>query len=182
MQYVAVCCSVLQCLATVCCNVSQCVAVCCGVLRCVAVCCGVLRCVAVRLCAFRLMRLAGERSYVYISVRRNRDTHSSKNLYQILQRYRHIFQESISNITYVQTYTPRIYVEYYIYSNMHFKNNYSKNPYRILHTCVNIHSKNLCRILRIYMHMHSKNNYSKNRILPMYIHALQESMSNITYV
>jgi len=91
VQRVAVCCSVLQCVVTGCCNVSQCV----------AVCCGVLQCVAVRLCAFRLMRLAGERPDVYIGERCNRDTHSSKNLYQILQRCKHIFQESISNITYV---------------------------------------------------------------------------------
>jgi len=34
--YVAVCCSVLQCVA-VCCSVLQCVAVCCRVLQCVAV-------------------------------------------------------------------------------------------------------------------------------------------------
>jgi len=73
MQYVAVCCSVLQCVA-VCCSVLQCVAVmpyvqthtlahlvetharysmlqcvaaCCDVLRCVAMCCSVLQCVAV---------------------------------------------------------------------------------------------------------------------------------------
>ena len=46
MQYVAVCCSVLQC-AAVCCSVLQCVAVCCSVLQCVAECCSVLQCVAV---------------------------------------------------------------------------------------------------------------------------------------
>ena len=37
-QFVAVCCSVLQCVA-VCCSVLQCVAVSCGVLQCVAVYC-----------------------------------------------------------------------------------------------------------------------------------------------
>ena len=53
LQCVAVCCSVLQCVAkvmtcmeffhvyirAVCCSVLQCVAVCCSVLKCVAVCC-----------------------------------------------------------------------------------------------------------------------------------------------
>jgi len=58
LQFVAVCCSVLQCVAVcieqqskcdvVCCSVLQCVAVCCGELRRVAVCCSVLQCVAVR--------------------------------------------------------------------------------------------------------------------------------------
>ena len=43
MQYVAVCCSVLQCVV-----VLQCVAVCCSVLHCVAVCCTVLHCVLTR--------------------------------------------------------------------------------------------------------------------------------------
>jgi len=71
LHYVAVCCSVLQCVAEpqrivqhsastatlACCrgaskskhpyNVLQCVAVCCSVLQCVAVCCSVLQCVAV---------------------------------------------------------------------------------------------------------------------------------------
>ena len=42
-QFVAVCCSVLQCVA-VCCSVLQYVAVCCSVLQCVAVCCSVLQC------------------------------------------------------------------------------------------------------------------------------------------
>jgi len=37
-QFVAVCCSMLQCV-TVCCSVLHCVAVCCSVLQCVAVCC-----------------------------------------------------------------------------------------------------------------------------------------------
>jgi len=47
---IAVCCSVLQCVA-MCCNVLQCVAVCCSVLQCVvAVCCSVLQCVAVCCC------------------------------------------------------------------------------------------------------------------------------------
>ena len=41
--YVAVCCSVLQCVG----SVLQCVAVCCSVLQCVAVCYSVLQCVAV---------------------------------------------------------------------------------------------------------------------------------------
>jgi len=45
-QCVAVCCSVLQCVA-VCCSVLQCVTVCCSVLQCVAVCCSALQCVAV---------------------------------------------------------------------------------------------------------------------------------------
>ena len=45
LQCVAVCCSVLQC-AAVCCSVLQCVALCCSVLQCVAVCCSVLQCVA----------------------------------------------------------------------------------------------------------------------------------------
>ena len=53
MQYVAVCCSVLQCVAA-CYSVLQCVAVCCGVLQCVAVCCSVLQCVAVRCSALHL--------------------------------------------------------------------------------------------------------------------------------
>jgi len=44
--YVAMCCSVLQCVV-VCFSVLQCVAVCCSVLQCVAVCCSVLQCVAV---------------------------------------------------------------------------------------------------------------------------------------
>ena len=53
---VALCCSVLQCVAvfcsvlkcvTVCCNVLQCDLVCCSVLRCVAVCCSVLECAVV---------------------------------------------------------------------------------------------------------------------------------------
>jgi len=39
-------CSVLQCVVAVCCSVLQCVAVCCSVLQCVAVCCSVLQCVA----------------------------------------------------------------------------------------------------------------------------------------
>jgi len=52
----AVCCSVLQCTAACCCvlqcvaecyRVLQCIAVCCSVLQCVAVCCSVLQCVAV---------------------------------------------------------------------------------------------------------------------------------------
>jgi len=50
LQCVAVCCSVLQCVAlSVCCSVLQCLAVCCivSVLQCVAVCCSVLQCVAV---------------------------------------------------------------------------------------------------------------------------------------
>ena len=68
LQRVAVCDSVLQCVAVnymdrgmvngvlphlgeqlqvVCCSVLQCVAVCCSVLQCVAVCCSVLQCVAV---------------------------------------------------------------------------------------------------------------------------------------
>ena len=77
-QYVAVCCSVLQCVAvcysavqsvimccTVCCSVLQCVAACCSVLhtfilsctgccsvlQCVAVCCSVSQCLAHLLCA-----------------------------------------------------------------------------------------------------------------------------------
>jgi len=55
-NYVAVCCSVLQCVA-VCCSVllelmieaakaKECVAVCCSVLQCVGVCCSVMKCVA----------------------------------------------------------------------------------------------------------------------------------------
>jgi len=55
---VAVCCSVLQCVAiwhelcvlqrvAVCCSVLQCAAVCCSVLQYVAICCTVLQCVAV---------------------------------------------------------------------------------------------------------------------------------------
>ena len=63
LQWVAVCCNVLQCVCTnfgthvvsiaymfrisVCCSVLQCVAVCCSVLQCVAVCCSALQCVAV---------------------------------------------------------------------------------------------------------------------------------------
>jgi len=72
LQFVAVCCSVLQCVAiflqfsgglsslsfphphlyrliyvAVCCSALQCVAVCCSVLQCVAVCCSVLQCDAV---------------------------------------------------------------------------------------------------------------------------------------
>ena len=46
LQCVAVCYSVLQCVA-VRCSVLQCVAVCYSVLQCVAVCCSVLQCVAV---------------------------------------------------------------------------------------------------------------------------------------
>jgi len=66
-QYVAVCCSVFQCVAVllvidqslarirvqVCCSVLQCVAVCCSVLQCAAVCCSVccsvLQCNATRI-------------------------------------------------------------------------------------------------------------------------------------
>ena len=44
--YVAVCCSVLQCV-TVYCSVLQCVEVCRSVLQCVAVCCSVLQCLGV---------------------------------------------------------------------------------------------------------------------------------------
>ena len=58
VQYVAVCCSVLQCVA-VCCSVLQCVAVCCSVLQCVAVCCSVLQCVA--MCCSVLRCVATER-------------------------------------------------------------------------------------------------------------------------
>ena len=47
LQCVAVCCSVLQCVA-VCCTALHCVAVCCSALHCVAVCCSVLHCVALR--------------------------------------------------------------------------------------------------------------------------------------
>ena len=64
LQYFAVCCSALQCVADVthqlwpliigesrmhthCCSVLQCVAVCCSVLQCVAVHCSALQCVAV---------------------------------------------------------------------------------------------------------------------------------------
>ena len=52
LQYVAVCCSVLQCVAVcfsvlqyaaMCCSVLQCAAVCCGVLQYAAVCCSVLQ-------------------------------------------------------------------------------------------------------------------------------------------
>jgi len=43
---VAVCCSVLRCVA-VCCSVVQCGAVCCSVVQCGAVCCSVLQCGAV---------------------------------------------------------------------------------------------------------------------------------------
>jgi len=77
LQRVAVCCSVLQCVAMlyfsaiqceedihstlfvtlVCCSVLQCVAVCCSVLQCVAVCCSALQCVAVR-CSVRRIYLA----------------------------------------------------------------------------------------------------------------------------
>ena len=57
LQCVAVCCSVLQCVAgymtcytsclVVCCSMLQCVAVCCSVLQCAAAYCSVLQCVAV---------------------------------------------------------------------------------------------------------------------------------------
>jgi len=51
LQCVAVCCSVLQCVAKYRADfggcVLQCVAVCCSVLQCVAVCCSVSQCVAV---------------------------------------------------------------------------------------------------------------------------------------
>ena len=56
LQSVAVCCSVLQCVAdmrtliqiqlTVGFEGGKCIAVCCSVLQCVAVCCSVLQCVA----------------------------------------------------------------------------------------------------------------------------------------
>ena len=46
LRCVAICCSGLQCVA-ICCSVMQCVAVCGSVLQCVAVCCSVLQCVAV---------------------------------------------------------------------------------------------------------------------------------------
>jgi len=55
LQYLAMCCNVLQCVA-VCCRHTQngcqgarlasCAAVCCGVLQCAAVCCSILQCVA----------------------------------------------------------------------------------------------------------------------------------------
>jgi len=76
MQYVAVCCSVLQCFA-VRCSVLHCIkwcrralwltdsytsvlqdAVCCSVLQCVAVCCSVLQCVAVYCIALNWCRRA----------------------------------------------------------------------------------------------------------------------------
>ena len=47
MQYVAVCCSVLQCVA-VCCSVLQCAAVYCSELQCAAMCCGMPQYAAVR--------------------------------------------------------------------------------------------------------------------------------------
>jgi len=64
---VAVCCSVLQCVAAVCCSALQCVAVCVHQLAfdissisvsCVAVCCSVLQCVAVccSVCASIIIR------------------------------------------------------------------------------------------------------------------------------
>jgi len=56
-QCVAVCCSVLQCVAgvlQVCC---KCVAVCCSVLQCVAVYCSVLQCIAVCFSALQCVAL-----------------------------------------------------------------------------------------------------------------------------
>jgi len=54
----AVCCSVLQCVA-VCCGVLQCVAVCCSVLQCVAVCCSVpCLCVLHRVACCSVLRVA----------------------------------------------------------------------------------------------------------------------------
>ena len=61
--YVAVCCSVLQCVV-VCCSVLHCVAECCSVLQCVAVCCSVLQCVAV--CCNMLQCVHQEITLVYI--------------------------------------------------------------------------------------------------------------------
>ena len=54
----SVCCSVLQCVV-VCCSVLQCVAVCCSVLQCVAVCCSMLQYVAV--CCSMLQCVAAEK-------------------------------------------------------------------------------------------------------------------------
>jgi len=75
LQSIAVCCSVLHCLAmscracrllristlpsvvqsiAVCCSILQCVAVCCSILQCVAVCCSILQCVAVCCSVFYL--------------------------------------------------------------------------------------------------------------------------------
>ena len=42
LHRVAVCCSVLQCVAARCCSVLQCIVVCCSVLQCAAVCCSLL--------------------------------------------------------------------------------------------------------------------------------------------
>jgi len=56
VDFLTVCCSVLQCVA-VCCSVFQCVAVCCSLLQCVAVCCSVLQGAAV--CCSVLQCLCG---------------------------------------------------------------------------------------------------------------------------
>ena len=61
MQFVAVCCSVLQCTA-VRCSVLQCVAACCSVLQCAAVCCSLyqttmeLSCANIYLCLLEFVR------------------------------------------------------------------------------------------------------------------------------
>ena len=51
LQYVAMCCSMLQCAVAVRCSVLQCVGVCWSVLYCVVVCCSMLQCVVVCCCS-----------------------------------------------------------------------------------------------------------------------------------
>jgi len=87
LQWVAVGCSGLQCVAArhkythmhtlqcvaVCCSALLCVAVCCSALLCVAVGCSVLQCVAVRYCVLQWIAVCGCSShihtYAYVAVR-----------------------------------------------------------------------------------------------------------------
>jgi len=68
LQFVAVCCNVLQCVSPSDITVLQCVVVCCSVFQCVAVCCRVFQCVAVWCSAVQCVALCcsvAVRLYVY---------------------------------------------------------------------------------------------------------------------
>ena len=65
--FIAVCCSVLQCVAS-CRSVLQCVVVCCSVLQCVAVCCSVLQCVAVCCSVEHLTEKNGGDAFILVGV------------------------------------------------------------------------------------------------------------------
>ena len=107
LQYVTVCCSVLQCLVT-CCSVLQCVAVGCRVLWCVmvcrsalphvAVCCHMLQCVAVGSPAAASLRCAdspeaGQRSATYI--------HANKPVCTCMHAYIQIYTHTCIHAPYM---------------------------------------------------------------------------------